>query len=275
MPGGAHQRRVIRGRRAVCSQSKLIIVIVLMSKLRTSRIGRTNPRNEPAGRAQADPVRLLHARLATRPTPGCLVLHHRTARLPVASPTAPSGQGSQVPLYRPLGWQPNCFLLDRAEAERALALAEQLGSINAAAEELGTTWRRCAKPSTATASACLPPTTSRSPAGHRRLPPAHRQATYSRFGPGLHGPNPGAQPTRPTITAPALIGSGQKMARLLLKYSASLRRRTWTGKRASMPLYRPQPAHRPACAYPGPGCWVDGGLWEVLLMRRAVTIPYR
>jgi hypothetical protein len=39
-----------------------------------------------------------------------------------------------------VGWQPSRFLADRAEAERAFALAEQLGSINAAAQELGTTW---------------------------------------------------------------------------------------------------------------------------------------
>jgi hypothetical protein len=39
----------------------------------------------------------------------------------------------------PLGWQPSRFLTDRAEAERAFALAEQLGSVNAAATELGTT----------------------------------------------------------------------------------------------------------------------------------------
>jgi hypothetical protein len=39
-----------------------------------------------------------------------------------------------------LGWQPSRFLTDRAEAERAFALAEQLGSVNAAAQELGTTW---------------------------------------------------------------------------------------------------------------------------------------
>jgi hypothetical protein len=39
-----------------------------------------------------------------------------------------------------LGWQPSRFLADRAEAERAYALAEQLGSVNAAAAELGTTW---------------------------------------------------------------------------------------------------------------------------------------
>jgi hypothetical protein len=39
-----------------------------------------------------------------------------------------------------VGWQPSRFLTDRAEAERAFALAEQLGSVNAAATELGTTW---------------------------------------------------------------------------------------------------------------------------------------
>jgi hypothetical protein len=40
----------------------------------------------------------------------------------------------------PLGWQPSRFLTDRAEAERAYALAEQLGSVNAATTQLGTTW---------------------------------------------------------------------------------------------------------------------------------------
>jgi hypothetical protein len=39
-----------------------------------------------------------------------------------------------------VGWQPSRFLADRAEAERAFQLAERLGSINAAAAELGTTW---------------------------------------------------------------------------------------------------------------------------------------
>jgi hypothetical protein len=39
-----------------------------------------------------------------------------------------------------VGWQPSRFLADRAQAERAFALAERLGSINAAAAELGTTW---------------------------------------------------------------------------------------------------------------------------------------
>jgi hypothetical protein len=39
-----------------------------------------------------------------------------------------------------VGWQPSRFLTDRAEAERTFALAKQLGSVNAAAAELGTTW---------------------------------------------------------------------------------------------------------------------------------------
>jgi WhiB family transcriptional regulator, redox-sensing transcriptional regulator len=39
-----------------------------------------------------------------------------------------------------VGHQPSRFLADREQAERAFRLAEQLGSINAAAAELGTTW---------------------------------------------------------------------------------------------------------------------------------------
>jgi hypothetical protein len=43
-------------------------------------------------------------------------------------------------LERRVGWQPSRFLADRAEAERAYQLAERLGSINAAAADLGTIW---------------------------------------------------------------------------------------------------------------------------------------
>ena len=39
-----------------------------------------------------------------------------------------------------VGWQPSRFLADRGEAQRAFQLAERLGSVNAAAAELGTTW---------------------------------------------------------------------------------------------------------------------------------------
>jgi hypothetical protein len=45
-----------------------------------------------------------------------------------------------LPAGDPLGRQPSRFLTDRAEAERASQLAQRLGSINAAATELGTTW---------------------------------------------------------------------------------------------------------------------------------------
>jgi WhiB family redox-sensing transcriptional regulator len=41
---------------------------------------------------------------------------------------------------RRAGWQPSRFLADRAEAQRAFQLAERLGSVNAAAAELDTTW---------------------------------------------------------------------------------------------------------------------------------------
>ena len=47
----------------------------------------------------------------------------------------------ELPMPAPrVGWQPSRFLTDRAEAERAHALAERLGSVNAAATQLGTTW---------------------------------------------------------------------------------------------------------------------------------------
>jgi hypothetical protein len=50
-----------------------------------------------------------------------------------------SASNGRVPTEPP-GWQPSRFLADRGEAERAFALAERLGSVNAAATELGTTW---------------------------------------------------------------------------------------------------------------------------------------
>jgi hypothetical protein len=53
------------------------------------------------------------------------------------SPTPPSGA---LHAQKGVGWQPSRFLADRAEAEHAFQLAKRLGSINAAAEELGTTW---------------------------------------------------------------------------------------------------------------------------------------
>jgi hypothetical protein len=93
MPGGAHQRRVIRGRRAGFSQPDLIIVIILMSKLSTYPIRRPIHRYKPIIPAR-------HLLSPHKPIPG----------------------------RRPLGWQPTRFLSDRAEAKGAFALAEQLGS---------------------------------------------------------------------------------------------------------------------------------------------------
>jgi hypothetical protein len=49
-------------------------------------------------------------------------------------------EGCESAARHQLGWQPSRFLTDRAEAERAFALAEPLGSVNAAAQQLGTTW---------------------------------------------------------------------------------------------------------------------------------------
>ncbi|HZA83681.1 MAG TPA: hypothetical protein VFC13_19805 [Actinomycetes bacterium] len=59
-------------------------------------------------------------------------------------------------LKRRVGWQPSRFLADRAEAERAFALAERVGSVNAAAAELGTTWPSLRRRSFATVWACPP-----------------------------------------------------------------------------------------------------------------------
>jgi hypothetical protein len=53
------------------------------------------------------------------------------------SPTPTSGP---LHAHQRVGWQPSRFLSDRGEAERAFQLAEQLGSANAAAKELETTW---------------------------------------------------------------------------------------------------------------------------------------
>jgi hypothetical protein len=105
MPGGAHQRRVIRGRRAGFSQPDLIIVIILMSKLLTYSIRKSIRRYKP----------IVPAR------------HLLSRHKPILG-------------RRPLGWQPSRFLADRAEAERAFQLAERLGSVNAAAKELDTSW---------------------------------------------------------------------------------------------------------------------------------------
>jgi len=91
------------------------------------------------------------------------------------SPTPTSGA---LHAQQRVGWQPSRFLADRGEAERAFVLAERLGSVNAAAAELGTTWPSLRKPSPATGWACRPATPGRPPARHRRRPQAQRPASH-------------------------------------------------------------------------------------------------
>jgi hypothetical protein len=57
----------------------------------------------------------------------------------LVEPSPPPTSGA-LHAQKEVGWQPSRFLADRTEAERAFRLAERLGSINAAAQELGTTW---------------------------------------------------------------------------------------------------------------------------------------
>jgi hypothetical protein len=62
------------------------------------------------------------------------------------------------PAQRRVGWQPSRFLTDCAEAGRAFALAERLGTVNAAAAEVGTTWPSLRKASTPPGMGCGMPT---------------------------------------------------------------------------------------------------------------------
>jgi hypothetical protein len=71
---------------------------------------------------------------------------------------------------------PTCFLTDRAEAERALQLAERLGSVNAAAAELDTTWPSLGKAFTRHGLG-IPPATRRQSASERSSPPARAPAS--------------------------------------------------------------------------------------------------
>jgi hypothetical protein len=96
-----------------------------------------------------------------------------------------------------VGWQPSRFLADRAEAERAFQLAQQLGSVNAAAHQLGTTWSSLRK-AFSRHGLGMP---ARNPdAVRQRAVAAARQRTGQPATPGLDpvfvALNPGALPTR-------------------------------------------------------------------------------
>ena len=96
-----------------------------------------------------------------------------------------------------LGWQPSRFLADRAEAERAFQLAEQLGSVNAAANELGTTWPSLRKAFTRHG---LGMPARKSEAVHQRAIAAARQRSgrpaTSTLDPVFAALNPGVLPAR-------------------------------------------------------------------------------
>jgi hypothetical protein len=101
-----------------------------------------------------------------------------------------------------VGWQPSRFLTDRAEAERAFTLAEQLGSVNAAATQLGTTWPSLRKAFTRHGLG-MP---ARNPqAVRQRAITAARQRTGKLATPPLDpvfaALNPGALPARPRSSA--------------------------------------------------------------------------
>jgi hypothetical protein len=221
VPGGAHQRRVIRGRRAVCSQPDLITVIILMSKFGTYRIRRpirryapTDPRSTATCRPEPTlvPGRLLPLGLANRANPWIASVGITAPRAPARRLAASSPTASRRPVqfgvhrYLPLGWQPSRFLVDRGEAERAFQLAERLGSVNAAAKELGTPGRRCARPLPATALGCPHGTLRPSDSGPS---PAARQRTERLANPSLDPAfaalNPGALPPGTVIGRAACV----------------------------------------------------------------------
>jgi hypothetical protein len=105
-------------------------------------------------------------------------------------------------LERRVGWQPSRFLSDRAEAERAFQLAEQLGSVNAAAAELGTTWPSLRKAFTRHG---LGMPASNPEAVRQRAIAAARQRsgrpTTPSLDPAFVALNPGALPARPRSPA--------------------------------------------------------------------------
>jgi hypothetical protein len=88
-----------------------------------------------------------------------------------------------LPCLAGMGWQPSQFLSARAEAERAFQLAERLGSVNAAAAELGTTWPSLRRRSSATVWSCPPATRCGPAVDHRRGSPAQWAVGYPALDP--------------------------------------------------------------------------------------------
>jgi hypothetical protein len=96
------------------------------------------------------------------------------------------------------GWQPSRFLTDRAEAQRAFRLAEQLGSVNAAAQQLGTTWPSLRKAFTRHGLGM--PARNPEAVRQRAIAAAHQrtgQPATPSLDPVFVALNPGALPARP------------------------------------------------------------------------------
>jgi hypothetical protein len=95
-----------------------------------------------------------------------------------------------------VGWQPSQFLSARAEAERATALAEHLGSINAAAQELGTTWPSLRRLPTPRPRHAGPQPRGRPAAGVEAARQRTRRPATPALDPVFVALNPGALPAR-------------------------------------------------------------------------------
>jgi hypothetical protein len=159
-----------------------------------------------------------------------------------SAPTAPahcrarSGVGARAG-SPPLGWQPSRFLTDRSEAERGFQLAERLGSVNAAAAELGTSWPSLRKASQRHGLG-MP---ARNPeAVRQRAIQAARQRIRPRAAPALNpvfaALNPGALPAR------------ERSAAELYEWVRREEQYAILGANVVVELYsesRPRPAHHP------------------------------
>ena len=116
---------------------------------------------------------------------------------PNAGRTIAGGDHRALQAQRRVGWQPSRFLVDRGEAERAFALAEQLGSVNAAAAELGTTWPSLRKAFTRHGLGM--PTRNPEAVRQRAVAAAHQrsgQPATPTLDPVFAALNPGALPAR-------------------------------------------------------------------------------
>jgi hypothetical protein len=102
-----------------------------------------------------------------------------------------------------VGWQPSRILADRAEAERAFALAEHLGSVTRPPPSWAPLGRRSVKPSPATAWACPPPTPKPSASGIAAAC-QHSGQPVTHAGPGVYRRQPQCAPGAAADTGRAL-----------------------------------------------------------------------